>query len=69
MAEREPGFYWVRILSDMEWEPAQWDGRAWTVLGSLADRPTVAEIDERRIERQEDMPVYRETTPADAKKG
>lgn len=51
-ADRAAGFYWVRVLSDMEWEPAHWDGKAWTVMGSIPQRPTVAEIDERRIERQ-----------------
>lgn len=63
---RATGFYWVR--QPHGWEPAYWDREAagkgwWEILGDTDRYNDVvfAEIDERPIQRQPEMPVYKET--------
>lgn len=65
-AARQPGYYWCRFHVDAEPRIAQWTDEfgddGWQIIGFdalFSDRDFI-EIDERPIERQEAMPVYRE---------
>lgn len=61
--DRQDGFYWVRDKLRGKWRVAEWrEGSYWLVAGlphAFSDDNVGAEIDERRIERQEAMPVFR----------
>jgi hypothetical protein len=52
---RQNGFYWVRL--DDGWTVANWDGARWWMIGSeMSCKSTdFDEIDERRIERAEEV--------------
>lgn len=50
--DREPGFYWVRILSGGEWVVCWWNGYCFDGHYEAEHRATEVEIDERRIVRQ-----------------
>lgn len=56
-AERVPGFYWVRRKIDgVEWVVARWVAwRGWLTAGwhGVYQDSDFAEVDERRIERDE----------------
>lgn len=32
---RFPGFYWVRRFRGGQWEPAEWDGKEWYIIGDM----------------------------------
>lgn len=51
-AERQPGYYWVRVRKEGHWQVGEWDGESWAISyhGTLYDAD-FAEIDERRLER------------------
>ncbi len=49
MAEREPGFYWVRHMPTGAWSVAEYSGSSWLVVGMWYPRSDIdfAEIGER----------------------
>jgi hypothetical protein len=53
MAEREPGFYWVKETADAEGEPAYWNKMVWTFAGEPCsyNDDELAEIGERVVRR------------------
>lgn len=52
---RQNGFYWVLVMG--KWEVAQWLSGSWWACGvaSTMDDRTFEQIDERRIERAEEV--------------
>lgn len=32
-AEMTPGFYWIQSMASGHIEPAEWDGKVWTLMG------------------------------------
>lgn len=53
---REPGFYWVRRLPNMEWIVGLFEGDEWQLPyngGMAYTEKELSEIDERRIVREE----------------
>ena len=50
--EREPGFYWVRVLSGSDWVICWWDCHCFSGSSGEEYGPAEVEIDERRIVRQ-----------------
>lgn len=46
---REPGFYWVVMIANAAdaWQPAQWDGDRWWVIGNDVELTDVAQVGRR----------------------
>lgn len=46
-ARRGPGLYWVRFHADDEWQPAEWTGEDWLLVGDDVERRKVEAIGAR----------------------
>lgn len=52
---REPGYYWVKLAKHLDFQIAYFDGVSWAFTRDNRWRAesSIAEIDERRIVREE----------------